>query len=201
MRTNTKFIVKIGVLSGLASVVMFLEMPLPLMPSFLKFDFSLLISLLGAFSLGPLAGVFIELVKNLAHLASSITGGIGELASFLVGCAFVVPASIIYNKRKSIKTAIIGLIIGALSMVIVATISNYYFLIPLYIEIFAKQYNITADQSLKGIVELGTKENNAIIDLRSLIMFGVVPFNIIKTAVISVLTFFTYKKVSTILHK
>jgi riboflavin transporter FmnP len=137
----------------------------------------------------------------MVHLPFTITGGVGELASFIVGCAFVVPAGLIYNKRKSVKTAVIGLIVGSVAMVVTATLMNYLVIIPLYIEIFAGKYQITPEQSLQSIVEMGTKENKGITDLKTLVLFGIIPFNIIKVLLISVLTFFTYKRVSPILHK
>lgn len=201
MTTKTKYIVKIAILSALATIVMYIESPIPFMPAFLKLDLSEIVVLLGGFSLGPVAGILIELVKNLVHITSSMTGGVGELANFIVGCAFVVPAAAIYKKNKSIKTALLGLAAGSVLMVIVATIVNYFVLIPLYIEIFAKEYNITADQSLKGIVDMGTKNNKSIVDLRTLVMYGIIPFNIVKTAIVSILTFISYKKVSPLLHK
>jgi riboflavin transporter FmnP len=202
MKNNkARFVAKVGVLAALASGIMVLETPIPFMPSFLKLDLSELVALLGAFSLGPLAAVFIDLIKNMVHLPFTITGGVGELASFIVGCAFVVPAGLIYKSKKSVKTAIIGLAVGSIAMVITATLMNYLVIIPLYIEIFAGKYNITPDQSLQSIVEMGTKENKGITDLKTLILFGIVPFNIFKVLVISILTFFTYKRVSPILHK
>lgn len=200
MKSNrTKLIVKVAILAALASVVMILETPIPFTPTFLKLDLSEVVVLLGAFALGPVAAIFIELVKNLVHITSTITGGIGELANFVIGCAFAVPAALIYKKNKSVKNAILGLAAGSLVMVVVAAIANYFVLIPLYIDIFAKQYNITAAQSLQGIVDMGN--NKGITNLTTLIMFGIVPFNVVKVIVISVLTFFTYKKVSPILHK
>ncbi len=199
--SKAKFVAKVGVLAALASVIMFLETPIPFMPTFLKLDISELIALLGSFSLGPLAAVFIDLIKNMVHLPFTITGGVGELASFIVGCAFVVPAGLIYKKRKSVKTAVIGLIVGSVAMVVTATLMNYLVIIPLYIEIFAGKYQITPEQSLQSIVEMGTKENKGITDLKTLVLFGIIPFNIIKVLLISVLTFFTYKRVSPILHK
>ncbi|NLU53766.1 MAG: ECF transporter S component [Clostridiaceae bacterium] len=201
MTTKTKYIVKIAILAALATIIMYIEAPIPFMPAFLKLDFSEIIVLLGAFSLGPVAGILIELIKNLVHVTSTITGGVGELANFIVGCAFVVPAALIYKKNKCIKTALTGLLVGSVSMVAVATLMNYFVLIPLYIEIFAKEYNITAEQSLQSIVDLGTKNNKGIVDLRTLILYGIIPFNAIKTIVISILTFFSYKKVSPLLHK
>ena len=86
-KNKSKFIAKVGVLSALASAIMFIEAPLPFMPPFLKLDLSEIVVLLGAFALGPLAGVTIELVKNLVHLPFTMTGGVGELANFFVGCA------------------------------------------------------------------------------------------------------------------
>ncbi len=200
-KTKTKYIAKVAILSALATVIMFIEAPVPFMPSFLKIDLSELIVLLGAFALGPVAGILIELIKNLVHVAFTITGGVGELANFIVGCAFVVPAAVIYKRNKSVKTAVIGLITGSISMVVIATFMNYYVLIPLYIKIFAEQFGMTAEQSLQSIVEAGTQNNQSIINLKTLIMYGVVPFNIIKVIIISLLTFISYKKVSPILHK
>ncbi|NMA66929.1 MAG: ECF transporter S component [Clostridiaceae bacterium] len=199
--TKTKYIAKVAILSALATVVMFIETPIPFMPPFLKLDLSELIVLLGAFAMGPVAGILIELIKNLVHVAFTITGGIGELANFIVGCAFVVPAAIIYKRNKNIKTAIIGLIVGSISMVIISTFMNYLVIIPLYIKIFAEQFGMTFDQSLQSIVESGAQKNSGIIDFKTLILFGIVPFNAIKVIIISILTFITYKKVSPILHK
>jgi len=199
--SKAKFVAKVGVLSALASAIMFIETPLPFMPPFLKLDLSEIIVLLGAFALGPLAGMTIELVKNMVHLPFTITGGVGELANFIVGCALVVPAAWIYKRNKSIKTAIKGLIIGSLSMVVLASLVNYFVMIPLYVEIFAKQYNITAEQSLQNIIQMSAKENQGIADLNTLILFGIVPFNIIKVIIVSLLTFVTYKRVSPLLHR
>lgn len=201
MQNRTKFIAKVGVLAALASAIMFIETPLPFMPPFLKLDLSEIIVLLGAFSMGPLAGVIIELVKNMVHVPFTMTGGVGELANFVVGCALVVPAAWLYKQNKSIRTAIRGLIIGSLSLVIVATLVNYFVMIPLYVEIFAKQFNITADQSMQSIIQSGADKNRGIVDLKTLILYGIIPFNLFKAIVVSLLTFFTYKRVSPILHK
>lgn len=201
MKDKTKFVAKIGILSALAAGIMFLEIVLPFTPSFLKLDLSELIVLLGGFALGPVAGVMIELIKNLVHVAFTITGGVGELANFIVGCAFVVPAAMIYKRNKSIKQAIIGLAVGSLTMVVVAALVNYFVLIPLYIKIFAEKFSLTPDESLQGIIAEGAKNNKGIVDLKTLIMFGIVPFNLFKVIVVSLLTFLTYKKVSPILHK
>ncbi|HOQ76274.1 MAG TPA: ECF transporter S component [Thermoclostridium sp.] len=200
-RDKAKFIAKVGVLSALAAAIMFIETPLPFMPPFLKLDLSEIIVLLGAFALGPLAGMTIELIKNLVHLPFTITGGVGELANFIVGCALVVPAAWIYKRNKTIKTAIKGLVIGSLCMVVLASLVNYFVMIPLYVEIFAKRFSITADQSLQNIIQMSAEENQGIADLNTLILFGIVPFNIIKVIIVSLLTFVTYKRVSPLLHR
>lgn len=200
-KSKAKFIAKVGVLSALASAIMFIETPLPFMPPFLKLDLSEIIVLLGAFALGPLAGVAIELVKNLVHLPFSITGGVGEFANFVVGCALVVPAALVYKRNKTMKTAIKGLVIGSLSMVVLASLINYFVMIPLYVEIFAKQFNITAEQSMQNIIQMSAEENQGIMDFKTLILFGVVPFNIIKVIIVSLLTFVSYKRVSPLLHR
>ena len=200
-KSKAKFIAKVGVLSALASAIMFIETPIPFMPPFLKLDLSEIIVLLGAFALGPLAGVAIELVKNLVHLPFSITGGVGEFANFVVGCALVVPAALVYKRNKTMKTAIKGLVIGSLSMVVLASLINYFVMIPLYVEIFAKQFNITAEQSMQSIVQMSAEENQGIMDFKTLILFGIVPFNIVKVIIVSLLTFVSYKRVSPLLHR
>lgn len=200
-KSKAKFIAKVGVLSALASAIMFIETPIPFMPPFLKLDLSEIIVLLGAFALGPLAGVAIELVKNLVHLPFTITGGVGEFANFVVGCALVVPAALVYKRNKTMKTAIKGLVIGSLSMVVLASLINYFVMIPLYVEIFAKQFNITAEQSMQSIVQMSAEENQGIMDFKTLILFGIVPFNIVKVIIVSLLTFVSYKRVSPLLHR
>jgi len=202
MQSNrTKFVAKVGVLAALASAIMFIETPLPFMPPFLKLDLSEIIVLLGAFSMGPLAGVVIELIKNLVHLPFTITGGVGEMANFVVGCSFVVPAAWVYKRNKSIKTAIRGLAIGSIVMVLMATLVNYFVMIPLYVEIFADKFNITPEESLKSIIQSGAEKNQNIVDLATLILYGIIPFNIVKVIVVSLLTFVSYKRVSPILHR
>jgi hypothetical protein len=200
-KDRAKFVAKIGVLSALAAAVMFIETPLPFMPPFLKLDFSEIVVLLGAFALGPLSGVAIELIKNLVHLPFTITGGVGELANFVVGCSLVVPASWIYKRNKSIKTAIKGMIAGSIAMVAVAALVNYFVMIPLYVKIFADRLSVTADQSLQSIIQMSSEKNQGIVDLKTLILFGIIPFNIIKVLIISLLTFVSYKRVSPVLHR
>ncbi len=192
--SSLKYIVKIGVLSAVAVILMLFDMPLWFAPSFYKIDFSELPILLGGFALGPLAAVLMELIKNLLNLLinGTTTAFVGEFANFVTGCAFVLPAALIYKHKKSHKTAILGLAVGTVGLVIVGALINYFVLIPA----FSSLYGLPIDQ----IVAMGTAVNAAITDLKSLIVFAVVPFNLIKALVCSLLSLLLYKRLSKILH-
>jgi riboflavin transporter FmnP len=169
--------VKIGVLSALAYLIMFLEFPLPFFPPYLKIDLSDIPAIIGGFAFGPLAGVIVELIKNILHLITKTqTGGIGELANFLTGASFVIASSIIYFRSKSKKTAIIGLSVGTVVMTAVMGLANYYILLPFY---------------------FGTAPTTANIPL---ILTTTLPFNLIKGVIVSIITVLIYKSLSPILH-
>ncbi len=183
--------VKLSLLSVLAYIFMIIEFPVPLFPSFLKLDLSDLPALVGAFSFGPLAGVIIEFIKNLLHvLTMTKTGGVGELANFLVGCALVVPASSLYLLKRKRSYALYGMLLGTIVMAIVGGVMNYYVLIPFYAKMMP----------MEQIINLGNAVNGAITDLKTLILYSIVPFNIFKGVIISVITGAIYKKISYILR-
>lgn len=190
---KTKYLTRIGVLSTIAFILMFIEFPIPIFPSFLKFDISDIPALLGAFAMGPIAGVIIELLKNILHVIvkGSETGGVGQLANFLIGTAWVIPVGVLYKRKKSKKYALISLAAGAASMIIMAALANYFILLPFYAKIMP----------VEVIVGLGSVINAKIVDFATLILYGITPFNIFKTVVISLITIGLYKKVSPILHK
>ena len=104
-KINTKMIAQIGMLGAIAVVLMLFEIPLPFAPSFYEIDFSEVPVLIGCFTMGPMAGVLIELIKIILNLCinGSVTAGVGEVANFVIGCALVLPAAFIY-KRKKTKT-------------------------------------------------------------------------------------------------
>lgn len=186
-------IVKLGLLSALAFVLMLLELPLPLFPVFLKLDISDLPALIGGFALGPMAAIIVEFIKNIFHfiLKNDGTGGAGNLANFIVGISFTVPAAIIYMRNKSKNGAIMGMVVGTVLMVILSSFANYYVLIPLY----AKLY------SMDVVMELMTQTNKKITDVKTYVAFSVIPFNLIKAVITSIITLLIYKNVSPILHK
>lgn len=189
---TTSNMIKIALLAVISFLVMFIEFPLPFFPPFLKIDFSDLPALIGGFAIGPFAGVMIELIKNLLHFVfKTSTGGVGELANFVIGSALIFPAAVIYHKNKSRKNAVYGLIVGSIAMGIVGGLANYYVLIPFYSKFMP----------IDVIVSSAAALNSLVTDLKSLIIYGIVPFNIIKALIVSIVTLSIYKKVSVILHK
>jgi riboflavin transporter FmnP len=193
-RITTRTISVIGILSAFAAGLMFIETLVPFTPGFLKLDVSELPVLLGTFALGPVAGIVIEALKNLIHfLMKSSTGGVGEIANFIVGTAFLVPAGIIYRLKKDKRHALLGMMAGTVSMAVVGAAVNYWFLIPVYVSVMGFP--------MEAIIGMGTAALPAITDLKTLILYGIVPFNLFKGIVISVLTLLIYKRVSPLLHK
>jgi riboflavin transporter FmnP len=192
---STKIMVKISSLAVISMILMFLDLSVWFAPPFLKLDLADLPALIGAFAMGPMAGVIVQLVKNLLHLLvqGSSTGGVGEISNFIVGSAFVYTAGLFYYRDKNFKTAIIGSIVGVIIMTIIASISNYYVVFPLY----AKVYGMP----MEALIEMGSVLNKNIVDLKTMIIFAIVPFNILKGSIVAILSILIYKRVSPILHK
>lgn len=192
---TTKNMVKISVLGVISVLLMFFDVSSWFAPPFLKIDIADLPSLIGAFAMGPMAGVLVQLLKNVLNLLveGSITGGIGELSNFLVGSTFVYVAGLIYYRKKDFKNAVVGLIVGVVAMTVFASISNYFVVFPLYAKVFG--------WPLEKLVGMGSAVNKIVVDYKTLILFAVVPFNLLKGIVVSAVTLLLYKKVSPILHK
>ena len=189
------YIAKIAILSALAFVLMLLEMPLSFIaPPFYEMDFSDVIALIGSFALGPAAGVLIELLKNLLNIlfTGSATAYVGELANFVTGCALILPAALIYKFRKTRKHALIGLIVGAVSLAAVGALINYFVMVPLYAELY---------MPMETILGMAAAIFPSIDTLWEMILLCVVPFNLIKGALCGVITFVLYKKLAVLLKK
>lgn len=188
--SSTNSLVKISLLSVIAYVLMVIQFPIPFFPPFLQIDLSDMPALIGAFALGPAAGVVIGLIKNLLHfITKTSTGGVGEIANFLIGASLVIPTGILYAKSKKKSTALIGMLIGTALMAVVGAFANYYILIPFYAKVMP----------IEQIIELSASANAAIGDIKTLILYAVVPFNLLKGAVVSVLTILIYKNISHLL--
>lgn len=190
MKLNAKSMAQIGMLSAIAGILMLFEMPLWFAPFFYEMDISEVPVLIGGFALGPIAGILIELIKNLLKLviSSTKTGGVGEMANFIIGCSLVIPSAIYYKRNKTKKGAFISLIIGTISLTVVGSVLNAYVLLPVY----SKAYGI----SLEELIAKGTEVNSSITDLKTFIMLAVAPFNLLKGIIASALTFILYKHIS-----
>ncbi|MBE6542965.1 MAG: ECF transporter S component [Ruminococcaceae bacterium] len=187
-------LVKIAILSALSSVIMLLEFPIPfLAPGFYKLDFSEVIILIGGFSMGPTAALIMEFIKNLINLLidGSVTGGVGELANFLIGASFTVSASIVYKFIKTKKGALISCLVGCVSLALVGACINYFIVVPAYASMFG---------GIDNIIMTGAQVNPAVNSLFKFVLICVIPFNLVKGVLCSVISFLLYKKVSPILH-
>lgn len=177
-----------AIFTALASALMFLEIQLPFMPGFLKFDFSEIPVLIGSFSLGPMYGVIIELVKNLFHLQGSATMGIGELSNFLTGSLFVFSAGLFYEKHRTKKGAVISMIIGTIVLALVSCPLNYFVTIPLYGSVLG--------YSLEVILDLASAANKLVDSKETLILWTFLPFNLFKGISVSIISLLIYKPIS-----
>lgn len=187
---NARFIAGTAMLSAVAFILQYIEIAIPIMPAFIKFDFSDLPALIGAFAYGPLAGVLIELIKNLIHCAFSQSATVGELSNFILGAIFVGTAGFIYKNKKNKTTALIGGVVGSVVMGLVCIPSNYFVVYPVY---YAAGF---AEEAVLGMYQLilpGVKNI-----LQCLFVFNL-PFTIVKGLISTAITMLIYKHLSPIL--
>ena len=193
--SNTHYISYTAIFYAISGVLMLMEIPLFFAPGFYKLDISEMPVLICTFYLGPVAGVTAELLKVMVKLLikGTSTAFVGDFANFVVGCSFILPASIIYHARPGKKTALIGMGVGTLVLTVFGSLFNGFYLIPKFAVLFG--------MPMDAIVAMGTKVNAAITDVWTLVAFAVVPFNLVKGVAVSALTFLLYKRISPILHK
>ena len=190
-RTTTRFSVgvmtRIAILTAVASVLFLLEIPIV---AFYKLDLSDVPILLGAFSMGAVPGLIILALKSAIGLLHSSSAGVGELADFIMGAALVIPAALIYHRNKTRKNAVIGMIVGTLCMTVLAVLVNKFIMLPFYMGAFHMDMN--------GILSFA---NVAGIDSEwKLLLLITAPFNLLKGAVLCVVTGLIYKPLSPLLH-
>lgn len=191
---TTRKMAMVGMFSAIALILHIFDFSIPfLAPPFYKLDFSELPALIGAFAFGPVAGVLIESLKILLKLVikGTSTAFVGDLANFVVGCSFILPASIIYDFKKTKKNAIVSCVIGTVIITMVGTIFNAVYLLPT----FAVLYGM----NLEDIIAMGTAINSNINNVTTFAIIAVAPVNIIKGSMVSVLALLMYKKISPIL--
>ncbi len=193
-KMKRKNIVKLtcaALLSAIAAVLQFVEISIPIIPSFVKLDFSDLPAILGSFALGPGYGVTIELIKNLLHLPFTQSAGVGEICNFILGAVFVLTAGLIYKYKKTRTGAILASLAGALLMSLVSLPVNYYFVYPAYVKIL----NMPLDVILGMYNEILPGTNSLI---KALSIFNL-PFTFFKGVVNAALCFLIYKPLSSFL--
>lgn len=190
-QAKTHKLVVTAMLGAAATVLMFLEFSVPLMPPFIKLDVSELPALLASFSLGPFYGVAVCLIKNLINLTHTSTGGVGELSNFLLGVSFVVPAGLLYRRVKSRKGALIGSVVGAAVMAVVCVPLNYFLIYPVYTLFMPMEGIIGAYRLILPMVE------NL---FQCLVIFNM-PFTFFKGMLDVLLAFLVYKPLSPLLHR
>lgn len=189
-RLNTARTVSyIAMFSAIAAVLMLIEIPLFFAPSFYEIDLSEIPILICTFYLGPVAGVVCEFLKILLKLIikGTSTAFVGDFANFFVGCSLVLSASIIYHAKKTRRMAIIGLITGTAIMTVFGSFFNAVYMLPKFSQLFGLP--------MDGIIGMGTAVNSAITSVSTLVLFAVVPFNLLKGALVSFLTLLLYKRV------
>lgn len=192
--SSAKSVAFIAIFGAIASVLMLLEIPLFFAPSFYEIDLSEVPVLICTFYLGPVAGVICEFLKILLKLLmmGTSTAFVGDFANFVLGCTLVLPSSIVYHCRKTKKAAVWGMVLGTACMTVFGSLFNAYFLIPKYVQLYGMPLDV--------IVGMGTAVNPAITSLSTLVLFAVVPFNIVKGILVSVITLLLYKRVERLLH-
>ena len=192
---GTRKVAMIGMFSAIAMILHLFDFPLPFAPDFYKLDFSELPILIGSFAFGPAAGVMMEFIKILLKLfiKGTSTVFVGDLANFVIGCSFILPASVIYAFRKSKKTAILACCIGTLILTVFGTAFNAVYLLPA----FSKLYGLP----METLIGMGSKVNPLVSNgsIISFVAACVAPLNLIKGASVSIVTLLIYKPLSPII--
>jgi riboflavin transporter FmnP len=188
---KVRLITGTAMLTAVAVVLQYIEISIPIIPSFIKLDFSDLPELIGAFAYGPIAGVLIALLKNLIHMAVSQSGFVGELSNFILGAVFALVAGLIYKHKKSKKGAVVAGLAGAVAMAIISLPVNYFIIYPLYYSVLG-----FPEEAVLGMYQalLPSIKNMA----QALTVFNV-PFTFVKALISVVVSIFIYKPLSPLL--
>ncbi len=186
-RLTVKFIAITGILSALAAVIQMFEIPLPMIiPAFVKLDFSEIPAILATFLVSPISGIIVCLIKNVIHVLTSNSAGIGELANFLLGCFMVLPAGIIYKLKPTKANAAVAMAVGAVTSGVVSIFVNYYISYPFYTQLMP----------MDKIIEAYTALNGGVGSLWDCLIWFNMPFTIVKFLIDSLVVFFIYKPIS-----
>ncbi|MBQ8842624.1 MAG: ECF transporter S component [Ruminiclostridium sp.] len=192
--TKIRFITITAILGALATVLQMFEFPIPvLIPNFVKFDFSDLPAILATFLVSPISGVAVCLIKNVIHIATSNSAGIGELANFLTSVCCVLPAGIIYKLKPTKKMAVVAMLIGSLVSGFTSIFINYFITYPFYMNAMGFP--------LEAILGMYKELNGSVVTLWDCLIWFNAPFTFMKFMVCSVIVFFIYKPLSKAIKK
>ena len=190
-KISARVIAQVGILAAISYLLRFFEIPLPIFPPFLRIDLSDVVAVFGGISMGPVVGFIIVVIKNLLQaLTGSSTGGVGEFANILIAGPYVLMISIFCQKVKSYKNVLIGALIGTITMAIVGSVVNYFIMFPLYSKLMFP---------MDVIIGMGTALNPKVTDLFSFMIWLIIPFNIVKGAIMTVVILPLYKKMEKLL--
>lgn len=187
---TTKNLTMIAMFSAISAVLMVFEIQLPFSPSFVKFDFSDLPVMLGVFLIGPFAGGIIVFMKILLHFLLNGTTSffVGDLSNLLLTLSFVLPASFIYQQKKTKKTTIQGLLVSIICTSLLAIIFNLFLIFPLYLKVL--------NLKMVDLINMIHVVNPLVKDVFTMIVFSLLPFNLFKYSIVSMITMLSYKKLS-----
>jgi riboflavin transporter len=171
-RQSTKLmkIILLALLGTISLLLFFLNFPLPLLPAYLKIDFSDVPALMASLIFSPLAGVLVVAIKNILYLTvSGAADPIGVLANFVAGILFVIPVSVLYHKFKGVKSIVSGLVTGTIIMAVGMSVLNYFVFLPAYAWFMG--WEDMSSTAIKWVTVYG----------------GILPFNIIKGIIVGLL--------------
>ncbi len=189
---NTRKITVTAMLSAIATILMYIQIPVGIMPAFIKLDISEIPAIIASMALGPWWGVAVCGIKNLLHALISSSGYVGELSNFLLGCAFVIPVGYIYGHNKTKKTAVISLITSSVIMAIISFFTNYFIIYPLYDKFMIK---------MDVIVSMYSAILPSCDTLAECLLIFNVPFTFVKGIICSVITIVIYKRISILIKR
>ena len=194
-KSKVKHLTLAALMGAMAFVLMYFSFSVPVISPFAEFDLSAIPELIGGFVLGPVGGMEIITVKILLKLVFKGSSSMmtGEVQNFILETAFVLPAAIWYQKHKTKKGALQGIILGSIISIIISIFTNVYLIFPAYIKLYGMDWD--------SIIAICTAVNPGIKNIPTLIAFSIVPFNIISRAITSVVTILVYKKISGPLKK
>ena len=190
-KTKINKLVIMAMFSAVAAVLMYVEFPITFIaPAFYEMDLSEVPVMIGSFMLGPCAGVIMEAVKVLLKLVlkGTSTAFVGDFANFILGCALVVPASVLYHTKKTKKRAVIGLVTGGIVLIVSGVFLNALYLLPKYSQLYG--------MPVETFIKMGAAINPAISNIFTFVILAVAPFNLIKATVVGVITMLLYKYLS-----